>query len=149
MVNRLFPALRKKDSVRTRGPQSLWEMMDDMFRSPVESWKDPEFLSPPLEVSDNEHEMVVKAELPGLDQKDIHVTMESGNLIIQGEKKVETCDEKDNCVHREMRYGSFYRSVPLPAQVQEGKISATYKNGVLKVVLPKDEKAKPKRIAIK
>jgi len=98
-----------------------------------------------IDVSETKNELVVKAELPGMDSKDIDISMSNGFLTIKGEKKHEK-EEKDENYHLiERSYGSFTRSVRLPKEVQSEKIMASFKNGVLRVTLPKSEEAKKKR----
>ncbi len=104
---------------------------------------------PSLDVSETKNEYVVKAELPGIDPKDIDISLTSDLLTIKGEKKQEREEKEENYHLIERSYGSFTRSIQLPGQVQSDKINATYKNGVLKVTLPKTEEAKKKEIKIK
>ena len=94
-------------------------------------------LAPSLDVKETEQEIVVEAELPGLEEKDISLTMQNGVLTIQGEKRLEYDEEKENYHVMERRYGSFQRSLRLPDMVDEGKVEARFDNGVLKVTLPK------------
>ena len=104
---------------------------------------------PSVDVSETKNDVVVKAELPGMDPKDIDITLSDGHLMIKGQKKHEK-EEKDEDYHFvERSYGSFVRAVHLPKEVKHDKISASYKNGVLKVVLPKSEEAKTKDVKIK
>jgi HSP20 family protein len=104
---------------------------------------------PSLDVSETKNEIVVKAEVPGMDPKDIDISLSNGTLTIKGEKKQER-EEKEEDYHLvERHYGSFMRSVMLPTEVKQDKINASYKNGVLKVVLPKFEEAKKKEVKIK
>ena len=104
---------------------------------------------PSVDVSETKNDLVVKAELPGMDPKDIDITLSDGHLMIKGQKKHEK-EEKDEDYHFvERSYGSFVRAVHLPKEVKHDKISASYKNGVLKVVLPKSEEAKTKELKIK
>jgi HSP20 family protein len=104
---------------------------------------------PSLDVSETKNDLVVKAELPGMDPKDINISLSNGLLTITGEKKQEK-EEKDENYHLiERSYGSFTRSVRLPREVQSDKITASFKNGVLRVTLPKSEEAKKKEIKIK
>ena len=113
-----------------------------------ESKKDSVWL-PSVDVSETKNDVVVKAELPGMDPKDIEVTLSDGHLMIKGQKKHEK-EEKDEDYHFvERSYGSFVRAVHLPKEVKHDKISASYKNGVLKVVLPKSEEAKTNEVKIK
>lgn len=93
--------------------------------------------TPRLDITETEKTVEVKAELPGLERKDIDITLDRDLLVIKGEKKVEK-EEKDRYYHRvERRYGSFCRSVRLPAHVTEEKIDATFKDGILTITLPK------------
>jgi HSP20 family protein len=104
---------------------------------------------PSLDVSETKGDLVVKAYLPGMEPKDIEISLSEGFLTIKGEKKQEK-EEKEEGYHLiERSYGSFTRSVRLPKDVQNDKINASFKNGVLKVVLPKSEEAKKKEIKIK
>lgn len=104
---------------------------------------------PTLDVSETKDEYVVKAELPGIDPKDIDISLTNDLLTIKGEKKQEKEEKEENYHLIERSYGAFTRSVRLPGQVQSDKISANFKNGVLKVALPKTEEAKKKEIKIK
>lgn len=105
--------------------------------------------APSLDVSETKNNIVVKAEVPGLEPKDIDISLTGGVLTIKGEKKQEK-EEKDENYHRiERSYGTFTRSVRVPQEVQSDKIEATYKDGVLKITLPKSEEAKKKEIKIK
>jgi HSP20 family protein len=104
---------------------------------------------PSLDVAETKSELVVKAEAPGMDPKDIDISLSDGVLTIKGEKRQEK-EEKEADYHLiERSYGSFTRSVQLPREVQSDKISASYKNGILKITLPKSEEAKKKEIKIK
>jgi HSP20 family protein len=102
---------------------------------------------PNIEVSDTEKEVKVTADLPGMEQKDIQVELANGVLCIKGEKKTET-EDKDR-LFSERHYGRFERRIPVD-EVEEDKVSASFKNGVLTVTLPKSPKAQEnvKRIAI-
>jgi len=104
---------------------------------------------PILDVSETKNDLVVKVELPGMDQKDIDVSLSDGHLTIKGEKKKEKEEKEENYHFIERSYGTFTRSVQLPKEVKHDKISASYKNGILKVVLPKSEEAKKKEVKIK
>ena len=104
--------------------------------------------APEIDVSENSDEFVVKADIPGINEKDLSVTLSGDNLIIKGERKEEK-EEKGKHFHRvERRYGSFQRSIPLPVAVDSDKIKAEYSNGVLEIHLPKTAEAKPKEIKI-
>lgn len=104
---------------------------------------------PALDISETKNDIVVKTEIPGLDRKDIDISLSDGVLIIKGEKKQEKESEKENYHLVERSYGTFIRSVRLPQEVKTDKINASYKNGLLKITLPKSEESKKKEIKIK
>jgi HSP20 family protein len=108
-----------------------------------------EMWSPSVDISETKDNFVVKAELPGLEAKDVNVSISGDILTIKGEKKAEE-EEKDEHYHRVERYsGSFQRVFQLPSGVKADKIEATFDKGVLKVTLPKVEEAKKKEIEVK
>lgn len=100
---------------------------------------------PEIEVEETRKEVRVSAELPGLDEKDIHVSVAEGMLVIEGHKHEEQEEEKEGYYHSERSYGAFRRCIPLPAPVDADHASATFKKGVLKIRLPKDPKAEARR----
>jgi HSP20 family protein len=105
--------------------------------------------APSLDVSETKDNFVVKAEVPGIDAKDIDISLTGDVLTIKGEKKQEK-EEKEEDYHLvERSYGAFSRSIRLPAEVESTKIKASYKNGILRVTLPKSEKVKAKEVRIK
>jgi HSP20 family protein len=92
---------------------------------------------PKIDVSETSDTVHVTAELPGLKEDDVEVTLSGGNLVIQGEKRAEK-EEKDKNYYRvERSYGSFHRSIPLPTEVDDKKVDASFHSGVLNIVLPK------------
>lgn len=104
---------------------------------------------PKVDVSETKDAVIVKAEVPGVDQKDIGLSLQEGVLTIKGEKEEEK-EEKDKHYHRvERSYGAFARAIRLPAAVDSGKVNATFKDGVLTVTLPKTLAAKGTAIPIK
>ena len=104
---------------------------------------------PSVDISETKKNFIVKAELPGLDAKDVSVSLSGDFLIIKGEKKKEE-EEKDEHHHYMERYsGSFQRSFQLPTSVKGDKVEATFNKGVLKVTIPKAEEAEKKEIEIK
>jgi HSP20 family protein len=107
-----------------------------------ESW-------PKVDISENETTYLLKADCPGLDKKDIEISIENGILKIEGEKKVEHKKEKGKYYHLERSYGKFCRSFYLPENIDQEQIVASMKNGVLELAIPKVEKARPKSIDIK
>jgi len=104
---------------------------------------------PALDVSETKNDIVIKTEVPGLDPKEIDISLSEGILTIKGEKKQEKEEKEENYHLIERSFGSFSRSIRLPRDVQGDKISASYKNGVVRVTLPKSEEAKKKEIKIK
>ncbi|MBN1521611.1 MAG: Hsp20/alpha crystallin family protein [Candidatus Aureabacteria bacterium] len=105
--------------------------------------------TPKIELSEDEKSYTVKAELPGLEEKDVDVSLEDNVLTIKGEKKEEKEEKKGkNAYYRETRYGSFFRQIPLRQQVQEDKVKAKFKKGILTLDLPKKEVTKSKSIKI-
>ena len=103
---------------------------------------------PPVDIYEDENNIVVKADLPGMDQKDIEVKVENNTLIIKGEKKFEDEEKKDNYHRIERFYGTFQRAFTLPDTVDVDKIKASYKNGVLEITIPKKPETKPKQIKV-
>ena len=108
-------------------------------------------LTPALDVKETEKELVVTADLPGIDEKDVHLTLQDGVLTMRGEKKSERKDERENYHLVERSHGSFQRSIRLPETIDEDKVEARFDKGVLTVTLPKrPEMVKAeKKIAIK
>ncbi len=102
-----------------------------------------------LDVHRTEDELVIRADLPGVGQDDVHITLEDGTLAIEAEKKEEKAEDGKTWYVRERRFGKYSRLVELPFRVEAGRISATLDKGVLEVRLPKAEEAKPKKIEIK
>ncbi len=106
-------------------------------------------LVPPVDIYENEnHEVVLKAELPDMKRDAISVTFENNVLTLSGERTVDSEIKRDRLQRMERQYGSFSRSFTLPATVDGSRISASYKDGVLTVRIPQREEAKPKQIAI-
>jgi len=103
---------------------------------------------PSVDIAESEKHFEVIAEVPGLSKKDIHISVEDGYLTLSGERKLES-EKDDKNYHRSERvYGKFERSFRLPKEVDAEAIKANYANGVLKIEIPKTEKALPKQIAI-
>jgi HSP20 family protein len=105
--------------------------------------------APALDISERKDAYLVTVELPGVEADDLQVTLEDGLLTIQGERHF-AHDSSEQQFHRvERRYGAFRRAITLPAQVQAEQIEASFDNGVLQIVVPKMEEAKPKRIQVR
>jgi len=105
--------------------------------------------SPDVDVAETDNAFVVTAEIPGIDKKDIKITFHNNVLTIKGEKKKEEEIKEQNFHQIERVYGSFQRSFTLPSDVEADKIEASYKNGILKINIPKSEEERAKEINIK
>ena len=104
---------------------------------------------PVVDIYDKDESIVIKADLPGVDKKDIHVDLNGRVLTLSGERTVEKeANEEESCYRRERAYGKFVRTFNLASDVIPDKIDATYKDGVLHVTIPKSEAHKPKQITI-
>ncbi|MGQ9844211.1 MAG: Hsp20/alpha crystallin family protein [Spirochaetota bacterium] len=103
---------------------------------------------PSIDIEEDEKSIHVKAEIPGIDEKDLTVTLEDNVLTISGEKKEERKEENKRYVLAERRFGSFKRSIALPNEVKADSAKASFKNGVLTINFEKKEVSQPKRITI-
>ena len=128
---------------------NMHRMMDRFFSPEIHGNVSHHHWIPQLDVVENENEYLVALELPGLGKDDVTITLVENKLTIEGEKKqVEKTEDKQ--LHRvERRYGKFQRQIQLPDLVDQDKIDATFKDGILSITLPKSEKAKPKTISVK
>jgi HSP20 family protein len=148
-MNHLIRTVR--NPVARRFNDDIDTMFEGFFR-PLR-WVDEEVagdgLAPRLDVVERSNEFVVKAELPGVKKEDIDVSVENGVLTINAETRSETEEkEGDRVIRQERRYGKYVRSLRLGKAVDEKKVKATYKDGILELVLPKAEEVKPKKISV-
>jgi len=120
----------------------LWSHMTADDETALADW------SPTSDVLETKDEIVIKAELPGIDEKNVDVEIESGVLTIKGERTAEKETEEKGYRRVERSYGTFLRSFTLPTNVEADKISASFTNGLLEVHLPKKEDAKPRSIKV-
>ncbi len=105
---------------------------------------------PIVDLAETDESYEIRAEIPGMDKKDIEISFKDNTLVLSGEKKMEKDETKKNYHHIERMYGKFQRSFSMPNDIQADKIEASYNNGILTVIIPKDiEKTKAKAIAIK
>jgi len=104
--------------------------------------------TPPVDIYEDENEFLLKIELPEMSKEDIKVNLNENTLSISGERKFENEEKRDGYHRVERRYGQFYRSFTLPPNVNTDAIGAQYKDGVLRLTLPKREEAKPKQISV-
>jgi HSP20 family protein len=125
-------------------------LFDDFFaRSPLGRSFDGSDWTPAVDMSESENQIVVNVEVPGIDGKNIDVSLNGRLLTIKGERKQEREEKEDNYHFVERKYGSFSRSFDLPADVEADKITANCKDGVLKVTLPKTKAQPVKKIEVK
>ena len=135
-------------------PMNVFDDMDTMIHSFFNTdWnfpvRDTRNWSPAVDVKETDNSFVLTADIPGLTKKDIKVNVANGKLSISGERTYETDQENDNYHYRERRFGTFDRSFKLPDTVDEDNISASFKNGILSIELPKNEVEIPKDRLIK
>ena len=104
--------------------------------------------APAVDVYEDEHNVTLKIEVPGIDEKDIDVRIENNTLTVHGERKIEKEEKEENYRRVERQYGSFTRTFTLPTTVDSEKVAANYDKGVLKITLPKKAEAKPKQIKV-
>jgi HSP20 family protein len=132
---------------------TLQDRMNRLFRESYgpegrdESLTTSQF-APPVDVYEDEHNVVLKVEVPGIDEKDIDVRVENNVLTVHGERKVDKEEKEENFRRIERQYGSFTRTFTLPSTVDAERIQADYDKGILKIVLPKKAEAKPKSIKV-
>jgi len=119
------------------------DLFPELFTSEWRSW------TPPVDIYETDNEIVVKAELPDIDIKDVDVKLEDNRLTIKGERRFSDEVKKESYHLIERYYGSFQRTFELPTSVDRDKVEAKYDKGVLTVTLPKREEAKKKKIEIK
>ncbi len=103
---------------------------------------------PPVDVYEDEHSLILKLEVPGVNEADLNVSVENNTLTVQGERKFEKEEKEENFHRIERRYGSFTRTFKLPATVDADQVDASYDKGILKIALAKRAEAKPKQIKI-
>jgi HSP20 family protein len=133
--------------------QDRMNRMNRLFResyspeSPDEALTTTSF-APPADIYEDEHNITLKLEVPGIDEKDIDVRIENTTLTVHGERKIEKEEKEENFRRVERQYGSFTRSFTLPSSVDSGQVSAHYDKGVLKIKLAKKAEAKPKQIKV-
>lgn len=135
------------------GLSTFKQEMDRLFDRVFEPrWSETEALgewAPKLDVSETKDALVVKAEIPGVDPKDVQISLQEQLLTIKGEKQLEKEDKGERYYRVERAYGGFTRTMRLPLPVDATKVNATFKNGLLTVTLPKTPAAKGTTIPIK
>jgi HSP20 family protein len=137
--------------------RDMERMMDNFFDRRMRPWWPERWFRtegsltnvPALDIFEEKDDLVVKAELPGMEKDDVEVNLTDHTLTIKGEKKKEDEVKEEKYYRSERSYGSFVRTLQLPADVQADKVKASFKNGILEVRLPKTEEAKTKEIKVK
>ena len=129
---------------------SVNRLFDNFFRSPVQKDNDLAATSwmPAVDIYETENEVVLKAELPEVDVNDLDINAENNVLTIRGVRKLSSEIKEENYHRIERTYGTFSRSFNLPGTVDASRISANYKDGILKIALPKREESKPRKVSI-
>jgi HSP20 family protein len=137
--------------------EGLYDFRDEMDRlikglsgwGQLESGEEGMSWFPAIDLEDETDKYVVKAELPGMKQQDIKVTVNDGTLVLSGEKKEEHKEKKGSYFRHERSFGKFQRAFTLPSHIQSDKIKAHYKDGILEIDIPKSEEVKPKQVEVK
>src|ERR1700680_150860 len=131
---------------------TLQDRMNRLFRETQGNSQDEALTSssfaPAVDVYEDEHNVTLKIEVPGIDEKDIDVRIENNTLTVHGERKIEKEEKEENYRRVERQYGSFTRTFTLPTTVDSEKVSASYDKGILKISLAKKAEAKPKQIKV-
>lgn len=155
MIRSLLP-FGRTDLTRADDPFASFQrqmnrLFEDAFNVPMRGNAPPALLAPSIDVKETDKAIEVEAELPGVDEKDVQVTLENDVLTIKGEKKAEKEETKQGYYMSERSYGSFFRSLEMPTGIDADKVNASFAKGVLKVTLPKPigAQAKSKKIEIK
>jgi HSP20 family protein len=143
----MFELIPRFRSIVTRPERDIFDWAFDGFDLP-DIFRSEKSLTPAFDISETADEIHVKAELPGMDPKEIEITLTGDLLTIKGEKKEEKEEKGENFHRRERRYGSFSRSFRLPVEVKADSIHAGYKDGVLTVTLPKGQAETARRIEV-
>jgi HSP20 family protein len=141
----------------SRWERDMERMMEDFFGRRTRPWwperwfrtEEMEVAAPAVDLYEEKDDIVVKAELPGIDKDNIEVNLTDHTLTIKGEKKKEEEIKEENYYRSERSYGSFVRTLELPKDVRTDKVKASFKNGILEVRLPKTEEAKAKEVKVK
>jgi HSP20 family protein len=124
-------------------------LFEDAFNAPTGKWDRSSVWGFPLDVTEADEHFMVKAAVPGMNPDDLEITISDNVLTIKGETQDEEVREDEKVHLRERRFGSFMRSISLPAPVESDNVTATVENGILTLQIPKAEAVKPKRIAVR
>jgi HSP20 family protein len=147
MFRRFLPEERRTAMETPQRPRTMFDLMEDLWRTPMETGLG-QMEYPAVNISEDDKNITVEAELPGMDSKDIDISLQNNMLVLQGEKRFEDEQTQGNYQRIERSYGAFSRTIPLSSSVDEDNVKASFKNGILSVTLPKREAAQGKKIAI-
>jgi len=126
-----------------------FEDMDKMFSEMMPAaYKGQSGFVPAIDIYEDENNVIVETQLAGVDLENVNISIENDVLTIEGSKEKKSEVDDKNYYRKEVRYGSFHRAVALPSSVKSNDAKASYQNGVLTVVVPKEERAKPKKVKI-
>lgn len=132
-----------------RMAREMDRVFNSMFGGRTQVCAETDCLTPRVNIVENENDVSLTFEAPGLEKGDIKVTVTDGVLTVSGERKVEQSENGENFVRNEFSFGKFSRSFTLPDNYDAGQVQADYKNGLLVVSLPRKEETKPKQIEVK
>ena len=148
-MTRIYELIPRTDGFMSLLPEmDLFDQFFDDFRLPTLFGEDG-VVMPHFDISESEKEYVITGEIPGMDVKDLDVTLLDGCLTVKGEKKHEKEDKDENYHRIERHYGSFQRTFRIPDKVKADALEADYTDGVLKLILPKEEVSEAKKIEVK
>ncbi len=143
---------RQKDKGLLSDLFDIRDQFNRMFDTPLQNFlsseERPGLFAPEVDITGTDNEITITADLPGIDVNDVKIDVRDNVLTISGERKEESEKKEKNCYRSERFFGSFQRSFALPDGLDQEKVKAAYKNGVLTVTIPKSEKVKPKQISI-
>jgi HSP20 family protein len=145
----ITPWFRKNGGPLEAFRDEMDEWTRRFFGAPLTEFAAPKAWLPSVDVEETEKEFIVKADLPGVDPKDVDVSVENGTLFLRGHKKEEHEEKGKNFRRVERFAGEFFRELPLPVGVEADKVSATCAKGVVTITVPKKAAALPKKIAVK
>ena len=146
----LTPRNRIGTSLMGRFRQEVEDLFERFFDEPFGDGARlaEQMWAPNVDMAETDTELTVKADLPGVDPKEVNVWIQNGALVLQGERKFEETKKEKDYKRVERYFGSFYRSIPLPPAADVGKVTAEAANGVLTVHVPKRPEAQPKKITV-
>lgn len=145
--------------MRWTPPREMERLMDEFFEKPflrfrrnfpiLSKFNGDEMSHPAVDMYDNENEIVVKAEIPGVEKENVNISLTNNTLTIKGETKKEEEVKEEDYYYSERSHGKFVRTLSLPEEIDVDKVKADFKDGILEIHLPKTPEAKPKEIKVK